>query len=50
MFNSDRQQAIFDIENYGDFCDNADLYDQSGVLEAQFSWESECREALGWYY
>lgn len=50
MFNSDCQQAIYDIQNYGDFCDNADLFDQSGALEAQFSFEYECRNALGWYY
>jgi hypothetical protein len=50
MFNSECQQAIYDIQNYGDFCDDADLYDQNGQLTAQFSWESECRDALGWYY
>lgn len=50
MFNSECQQAIYDIQNYGDFCDDADLYDQNGALIAQFSWESECRDALGWYY
>jgi hypothetical protein len=50
MFNSECQQAIYDIQNYGDFCDNSDLYDQNGSLTAQFTWESECRNALGWYY
>lgn len=49
-FNSDCQQAISDIRYYGDFCDMEDLYDQSGYLEAQFTFSSECRSALGWYY
>jgi hypothetical protein len=43
-------QAIQDIRVYGDFCDGADLYDQTGVLEAQFSFDYECRNALGYYY
>lgn len=49
-FSSDCSQALYDIRNYGDFCDNEDLYDQSGMLEAQFTFSSECRNALGWYY
>jgi hypothetical protein len=49
-FSSDCSQALIDIRNYGDFCDNEDLYDQSGRLEAQFTFNYECRNALGWYY
>lgn len=49
-FSSDCSQALIDIRNYGDFCDNEDLYDQSGRLEAQFTFSYECRNALGWYY
>ncbi len=49
-YSSDCVQALSDIRNYGDFCDGEDLYDQSGVLEAQFNFSSECRNALGWYY
>lgn len=49
-FSSDCQQALADIRDYGDFCDNEDLYDQSGILEAQFTFNYECRNALGWYY
>lgn len=49
-FSSDCQQAISDIRYYGDFCDMEDLYDQTGYLEAQFTFSSECRSALGWYY
>lgn len=43
-------QAISDIRIYGDFCDREDLYDQSGILEAQFNSDYECREALGYFY
>lgn len=49
-FSSDCHQAVQDIRLYGDFCDGADLFDQSGMLEAQFSSSYECREALGWYF
>lgn len=49
-FSSDCYTALEDIRIYGDFCDGEDLYDQSGILEAQFTWDYECREALGWYY
>ena len=44
------QQATQDIRSYGDFCDGEDLYDQTGVLEAQYTYDYECREALGYYY
>lgn len=43
-------QAIQDIRVYGDFCDGEDLYDQTGIQEAQFTFDYECREALGYYY
>lgn len=49
-YSSDCSQALSDIRNYGDFCDNEDLYDQSGYLQAQFTFNYECREALGYYY
>jgi hypothetical protein len=49
-FTSDCHQALIDIRHYGDFCDGENLYDQSGILEAQFYFNYECREALGWYY
>lgn len=49
-FSSDCYQAVSDIRNYGDFCDQDELYDQTGYLEARFTWSSECRQALGWYY
>lgn len=49
-FSSDCMQALSDIRIYGDFCDQEDLYDQSGILEAQFTFSSECRQALGYYY
>ncbi len=49
-WSSDCSQALSDIRNYGDFCDGEELYDQSGMLEARFSFSSECRSALGWYY
>lgn len=49
-FSSDCYTALEDIRIYGDFCDGEDLYDQSGMLEAQFTFNYECREALGWYY
>ncbi len=49
-FSSDCYTALEDIRLYGDFCDGEDLYDQSGYLEAQFTWDYECRQALGWYY
>lgn len=49
-FSSDCYEALSDIRIYGDFCDNEDLYDQSGYLEAQFTFNYECRDALGWYY
>ena len=42
--------ALSDIRLYGDFCNGADLYDQTGILEGQFNNNYECREALGWYY
>lgn len=44
------KQAIQDIRMFGDFCYGADMIDQSGVLEAQFDSEYECREALPFYY
>lgn len=50
LYDNDCYQALNDIRNYGDFCDQEDLYDQSGILEAQFTWANECRDALGWYY
>lgn len=43
-------QALSDIRVYGDFCDGEDLYDQTGMLEAQFSYDFQCREALGYFY
>lgn len=49
-FSSDCSQALSDIRNYGDFCDQEDLYDQSGMMEAQFNFSYECRDALGYYY
>lgn len=49
-YSSDCSQALSDIRNYGDFCDQDELYDQTGYLEARFTWASECRQALGWYY
>ena len=49
-YSSDCHQALSDIRYYGDFCDQNELYDQSGYLEARFSYSSECRQALGWYY
>lgn len=49
-FSSECMQALNDIRLYGDFCNRSDLYDQSGRLEAQFYYDYECREALGWYY
>lgn len=49
-FSSDCSTALSDIQWYGDFCDYEDLYDQSGYLQAQFTFPSECRSALGWYY
>lgn len=49
-YGSDCTTALIDIQNYGDFCDQADLYDQYGYLEAQFSHPMECRQALGWFY
>jgi hypothetical protein len=49
-YSSDCYSAIEDIRVYGDFCDNADLYDQTGILEAQFSSNYECRDAIGYYY
>lgn len=49
-FSSDCYTALEDIRLYGDFCDGEDLYDQSGILEAQFTWDYECRQALGYYY
>lgn len=49
-FSSDCSTALSDIQYYGDFCDYEDLYDQTGYLEAQFNYSSECRSALGWYY
>lgn len=49
-FPSDCSQAVSDIRYYGDFCDGEDLYDQTGYLEARFTFSSECRQALGWYY
>ena len=42
--------ALSDIRMYGDFCDGSDLYDQSGILEASFYYNYECRDALGYYY
>lgn len=50
IYSSDCYSAIEDIRLYGDFCDDADLYDQTGILEAQFSSNYECREAIGYYY
>ena len=49
-FSSDCYTALEDIRVYGDFCDGEDLYDQTGILEAQFTWDYECRQALGYYY
>ena len=49
-YSSDCSQALSDIRYYGDFCDGEDLYDQTGYLEAQFTYSSECRQALGWFY
>lgn len=49
-FSSDCSQALRDIRRYGDFCDREDLYDRSGRLEAQFTFNYECRNALGYYY
>lgn len=49
-YSGDCSQALSDIQYYGDFCDYEDLYDQSGLLQAQFNYSSECRSALGWYY
>jgi hypothetical protein len=49
-YSSDCSLALSDIQSYGDFCDQEDLYDQTGFLEAQFSHPMECRQALGWYY
>jgi hypothetical protein len=49
-WSSDCTQAVSDISYYGDFCDGADLYDQTGRHEASFTWNEECRSALGWYY
>lgn len=49
-FSSDCYTAVNDIRMYGDFCDGSDLYDQSGILEASFYYNYECREALGYYY
>ncbi len=49
-YSSDCQQAIQDIQIYGDFCDNADMIDQTGYLEAAFSSNWECRDALPYYY
>jgi Ni/Co efflux regulator RcnB len=43
-------EALSDIQVYGDFCDYEDLYDQTGIQEAQFESSAECRNALGWYY
>lgn len=50
VFSSDCEQAVSDIRYYGDFCDGSDLYDQSGAFEASFSFNYECRNALGYYY
>lgn len=49
-YESDCYQALNDIRMYGDFCDNEDLFDQNGRLEAQFNYNYECRDALGYYY
>lgn len=49
-FQGDCYQAIQDIRMFGDFCDGEDLYDQTGVLEARFTFHYECRNALGYYY
>lgn len=49
-FQGECYQAIQDIHVYGDFCDGEDLFDQSGALEAQFTFDYECRDALGYYY
>lgn len=49
-FSQDCFTALEDIRLYTDFCDGEDLYDQSGMLQAQFTWDYECRQALGYYY
>jgi hypothetical protein len=49
-FSQDCYTALEDIRLYGDFCDGEDLFDQSGALEAQFTFDYECRNALGYYY
>lgn len=49
-YSGDCFTALSDIRVYGDFCDQEDLYDQSGRLEAQFTFNYECRNALGYYY
>lgn len=46
----DCNQALRDLEIYGDYCLNDELYDRNGRLEAQFWSNAECRNALGYYY
>lgn len=49
-FSQDCYTALEDIRLYTDFCDGEDLYDQTGMLQAQFTFDYECRQALGYYY